>query len=99
MAGELLQAFVGEWRGTNKTWFQPDVLADESPIEGSIRMLPGSGFVIYRFNILAGRFDSTRLDTYHMTTYMMVSEGPGTAPRQLSKFGEMKGGGILMRVR
>jgi hypothetical protein len=46
---DLLHALVGEWQGVNRTWFQPGVLADESPIQGVIRLLPGSRFVIYEY--------------------------------------------------
>ena len=36
---ELLK-LVGEWEGTSRTWFEKDVLADESPVSGKN---PGDG--------------------------------------------------------
>jgi catechol 2,3-dioxygenase-like lactoylglutathione lyase family enzyme len=33
---EYLNAFVGDWAGTCKTWFRPGELADESTVTGSI---------------------------------------------------------------
>ena len=32
-----LNKLVGIWKGTCKTWFEPEVLADESDIDGSIQ--------------------------------------------------------------
>ena len=31
-----LSILVGEWSGTTKTWFEPDVIGDESPMTGSV---------------------------------------------------------------
>ncbi|MFN2502534.1 MAG: DUF1579 family protein [Pyrinomonadaceae bacterium] len=31
-----LARLVGEWSGATKTWFEPGVLADESPMTGKI---------------------------------------------------------------
>jgi hypothetical protein len=32
----LFRKLIGKWEGTCKTWFEPDTLADESPIAGEI---------------------------------------------------------------
>jgi hypothetical protein len=40
-----LNALVGEWTGSTKTWFEPSTLADESPVSGSISSLLDSRFV------------------------------------------------------
>ncbi len=48
-AGQLLLSLVGDWEGTNRTWFEPDKLADTSPIRCTIRQLPGSNFLIYEY--------------------------------------------------
>ena len=37
-----LQSLTGNWEGITKTWFEPGVLADESPVKGAIRPLLGS---------------------------------------------------------
>jgi hypothetical protein len=42
-------AFTGEWEGSTKTWFQPDVLADESPMNGVIRSILGGRFLMHEY--------------------------------------------------
>ena len=42
-----LQSLTGNWEGITKTWFEPGVLADESPVKGAIRPLLGSRFVMH----------------------------------------------------
>jgi hypothetical protein len=44
-----LKELEGKWKGTAKTWFEPDVLADESPVEGSIRSILGGRFIIHEY--------------------------------------------------
>ena len=46
---ELLK-FAGNWKGTTKVWFEADVLADESPIEGSIEPVLEGRFLLHRYN-------------------------------------------------
>ena len=46
----LLARAVGSWRGTLRTWFEPDVLADESPISGEIRSVLGGRFVAHEYS-------------------------------------------------
>lgn len=41
----LLSRLCGSWKGTTKTYFEPDLLADESLWEGTIRSLLGGMFV------------------------------------------------------
>lgn len=41
----LLGLLCGKWKGTIKTWFEPDVLADESIIQGEIKPILGGRFV------------------------------------------------------
>jgi len=45
----LLSRLVGEWEGTARTWFEPDKLADESPITGTIRSILGGRFVLHEY--------------------------------------------------
>jgi hypothetical protein len=40
----FLASIVGEWAGTCRTWFEPGVLADESPVAGEVRPLLGGRF-------------------------------------------------------
>lgn len=57
-----LQGLAGQWAGTVKTWFEPDVLADESPIQAGIRPIgrpdadehDGGGFVLYEYTATLG---------------------------------------------
>jgi hypothetical protein len=37
MPNEFLKSLEGSWQGTCRTWFEPDKLADESGIRGTIR--------------------------------------------------------------
>ena len=85
----------GEWSGLTKTWFEPDVLGDESSITGSMRQVLGGRFVlheysgslggkpfdgiaIYGFDLATNRFQSAWIDSFHMSTGLMFSEGePG----------------------
>lgn len=44
-----LAKLVGEWSGTTKTWFEPDKLADESPMTGTFRSVLGGRFLIHEY--------------------------------------------------
>lgn len=44
-----LQLFAGNWTGTSKVWFEPDVLADESPIQGTIESILDGRFLLHRY--------------------------------------------------
>lgn len=48
-AHHLLSQLVGDWKGIAKTWFEPGVLADESPITGTIRPLLDDRFVLHEY--------------------------------------------------
>lgn len=92
----ILAKLTGDWSGTTKTWFEPDVLADESPTLGRISEILGGRFVlheyhgsmagkpfegvaIYGFDLNTNKFQSAWIDSFHMSTGIMFSEGdPGT---------------------
>ncbi len=40
-----LTPLVGRWRGLSRVWFEPDVLADESPVEGEVTLRLDGRFV------------------------------------------------------
>jgi hypothetical protein len=40
---------VGGWTGKTKLWLEPDVLADESPVLGSIHLVLDGRFAIYLY--------------------------------------------------
>ncbi|MCZ4245826.1 DUF1579 domain-containing protein [Pedobacter punctiformis] len=44
-----LMDLAGEWHGTTKTWFEKDVLADESPMQAKITVILGSRFISYDY--------------------------------------------------
>lgn len=87
-----LQQLVGEWEGTTRTWFEPGVLADESPTRGAFRTILDGRFVTYEYEGTVGgspmvgitiigydltsqRFQSAWVDTFHMGTGILFSQG------------------------
>lgn len=46
---KLLEGLVGKWQGQTKTWFEKDVLADESPVSGEITAILASRFISYDY--------------------------------------------------
>jgi hypothetical protein len=45
----FLARLVGGWVGTSKLWVEPDVLTDESPVQGSIQLVLGGRFALYLY--------------------------------------------------
>jgi len=39
----------GTWKGTSRTWFEPDKLADESQVQGKIYQVLGGLFVMHEY--------------------------------------------------
>lgn len=48
-AHQKLKNIVGSWKGTAKTWFERDVLADESPAEAEITSILEGRFISYDY--------------------------------------------------
>lgn len=44
-----LKKLVGNWAGTNTTWFEPEKIADQSPIKGTIRPILGGKFILHEY--------------------------------------------------
>lgn len=44
-----LSRMVGEWEGTTKTWFDPAKLEDESPINGTMRLILDGRFIMHEY--------------------------------------------------
>lgn len=42
---DLLKAMTGHWKGSCRTWFEPNKLADESAVEGTFEMLDHGPFL------------------------------------------------------
>lgn len=89
-----LAELVGEWSGVTKTWFEPDVVADESPMSGSIKLILDGRFAMYEYNgemqgkpfegvaiigfdIATDKWQIAWVDSFHMSTAIMLSEGAG----------------------
>ena len=86
-----LALLAGEWEGTTRTWFEPDVLTDQSPMcgtiktvlggrfalheyQGSLQGKPFEGIAIYGYNLGNGKWQSAWVDSFHMSTAIMLSE-------------------------
>ncbi|WP_231459823.1 DUF1579 domain-containing protein [Pedobacter sp. Leaf132] len=46
----ILKNLIGEWQGQTKTWFEKDVLADESTTTGKITALLENRFISYDYD-------------------------------------------------
>lgn len=44
-----LHTLIGNWDGNTRTWFEKDVLADESPMEAKITAVLGDRFIRYEY--------------------------------------------------
>jgi len=45
----FLAQLAGNWRGTSKLWLEPNKLADESPVVGTIQLLLEGRFALYLY--------------------------------------------------
>ena len=63
-----LSRLVGDWEGTTKTWFEPDQLADESPITGSMKLVLDGRFILHEYaGSLQGKsFSGMAFYGYHL---------------------------------
>ncbi|MBO9615447.1 MAG: DUF1579 domain-containing protein [Dyadobacter sp.] len=90
-----LLTLTGNWQGTTKTWFEPNVLADESEMKGTIKAILGGRFLlheyqgslngksfdgvaIFGFDIANNNAQCAWVDSFHMGTGMMLSNGTPT---------------------
>lgn len=97
-----LGKLAGEWSGMTMTWFEPDVVADESPMTGKMTSIldgrfllyeykgemtgkPFEGLTIFGFDLATNKFQAAWVDSFHMSTAVMFSEGD--ASDKLSAFG------------
>jgi hypothetical protein len=44
-----LSRLVGEWKGTAKTWFDPNKLEDESPVRGTMKLILDGKFLLHEY--------------------------------------------------
>jgi hypothetical protein len=90
-----LALLAGNWAGTSRTWFEADVLADESPVSGTITSVLGGRFILHQYqsslegkpleglaiigySFPYGRYQTAWVDSFHMGTGIMFSEGAAT---------------------
>lgn len=45
----MLAKLVGEWSGPTTTWFEPDVVADESPMTGKMTAILDGRFILHEY--------------------------------------------------
>jgi hypothetical protein len=67
-AHHLLARMVGDWTGRAKTWFEPDKLADDSPISGKIRTGLEGRFAIHEYEgtVMGGRLLGLAIHGYDL---------------------------------
>lgn len=72
----FLQQLVGQWAGLTRTWLEPDVLADESAQQGTIRSLLDGRFVLHEYT---GAIDNQPLSGLTIIGYNLNSQRFETA--------------------
>ncbi|MFN0067119.1 MAG: DUF1579 family protein [Limisphaerales bacterium] len=83
--GTFLPALIGEWSGTCRTWFEPDKLADKSPVRGRFFPVLNGAFVRNEhedamqgeetqiFNAARQRFAAVWMDGFHIGRGLVVA--------------------------
>ena len=63
-----LSRLAGEWEGITKIWFEPDKLADESPIRGTMRLILDGRFILheYKGSLSDKPFEGIAIYGYHL---------------------------------
>jgi hypothetical protein len=63
-----LARLEGDWEGTSKVWFGPDNLADESPVQGNMRLILGGRFIMhgYRGSFKGDALEGLAIFGYHL---------------------------------
>ncbi len=87
-----LSLMQGEWEGMTKTWHEPGKPPDESPMQGTIKVIfdgrfiqytykgsiegqPFDGIAIWGYSFAEGKMQCAWIDSYHMGTGILYSEG------------------------
>lgn len=65
---QYLLQFTGDWKGTSKTYFEPGVVADESPVEAVVRPLFDKRFVqlTYKSSLQGKAFEGWMILGLHL---------------------------------
>ncbi|MCA8915564.1 MAG: DUF1579 domain-containing protein [Planctomycetes bacterium] len=64
---KLLASMVGEWRGVAKTWFEPGKIGDESPVEGTTRLIANGNFLLHEYEgtLMGGHMQGLAIIGYY----------------------------------
>jgi hypothetical protein len=76
-----LALLAGNWAGTSRTWFEADVLAGRFILhqyQSSLAGKPLEGLAIIGYSFPYGRYQTAWVDSFHMGTGIMFSEGAAT---------------------
>jgi hypothetical protein len=66
-----LSKLEGEWEGTTKVWFEPDKIADESPVKGKMRLVLEGRFILHEYT---GSFGGKNLEGMMIIGYHLGLE-------------------------
>ena len=61
-----LASLVGHWDGSTRTWFEKDILADESPMRGKIKLVMDGRFISYEYT---GTINNKPYEGYMLWAY------------------------------
>jgi hypothetical protein len=66
----MLASLEGDWSGITTTWFEPDVVADESPMTGRISPILGGRFLMheYRGELQGKAFEGVAIIGFDLAT-------------------------------
>ncbi|MEQ1798334.1 MAG: DUF1579 domain-containing protein [Lacibacter sp.] len=67
----LLNKLTGNWEGITKTWFEPDTIADESAISGTMRPILDGRFILHEYK---GSFGGKALEGIAIFGYNLELE-------------------------
>lgn len=66
-----LSKLVGNWKGTAKVWFEPEVVADESFVEGTMKLILGDRFILHEYR---GSMQGAPLEGMVLYGYNLITE-------------------------
>jgi hypothetical protein len=63
-----LSRLVGEWEGTATTWFEAGKIGDQSPVQGTMRLILGSRFILHEYqgSMQGKRIEGMMILGYHL---------------------------------
>ena len=79
-----LAALCGEWAGSTKTWFEPDVVADESTMTGKMSPILGGRFILHEWAFANGTDEYFKQFGVHRSA-SVFSEGSQKIDRRAAR--------------